>query len=179
MWSSIKSPMFTLMRSIVAQGLQTQTPLSDLWLRSSIVNVNAPPHSISISNGSIDKQAYLAPTNTSCTTAITNNTTIFHNATASTASTIVTSKKLISDDDMPNNAVSRRIASSSSAIINKEEEEEDDWGPYYRMCYRNSNPSLTTAQRRAWCKTSRLGCVQCKEPICKECWDKGYNNHPK
>jgi len=28
-------------------------------------------------------------------------------------------------------------------------------------------------QRRARYKTFRLGCVQCKYPICKECWDKG------
>ena len=55
----------------------------------------------------------------------------------------------------------------------------DSGGSYCQMCYRNSNPGLTTAQRRAQCKTSILGCVKCKEPICKECWDKGYNNHPK
>ena len=49
-------------------------------------------------------------------------------------------------------------------------------GQYCRQCYRNqSGTSLTNAQKRKNCKQSRLGCPSCNEPICKQCWEEGYD----
>ena len=50
-------------------------------------------------------------------------------------------------------------------------------GGYCRMCYRNGDPSLTSAQKRKLCKSSALGCQQCREPICSSCWGQGYDRH--
>lgn len=49
---------------------------------------------------------------------------------------------------------------------------------YCRMCYRNNkNDKTTSAEAKKKCKMSRLGCAICKEPICKSCWDSGYDKH--
>ena len=49
-------------------------------------------------------------------------------------------------------------------------------GQYCRQCYRNqSGTSLTNAQKRKNCKQSWLGCPSCNEPICKQCWEEGYD----
>ena len=54
-----------------------------------------------------------------------------------------------------------------------------------RMCYRNLckgteeeiKLSGKGKAKKARCKKSRLGCVQCDEQICKACWDAGYDMH--
>ena len=48
-----------------------------------------------------------------------------------------------------------------------------------RMCYRLQDPAIPSREREKKCKFSRLGCPQCKEPICKECWAMGYDKHKK
>lgn len=55
-----------------------------------------------------------------------------------------------------------------------------DNSDYCRMCYRihrSENPSLGYKAIRKMCSKSRMGCAQCKEPICKSCWENGYDNH--
>ena len=36
---------------------------------------------------------------------------------------------------------------------------------------------LTAKERKKTCRTSRLGYAICKEPICTECWEEGYDKH--
>lgn len=50
---------------------------------------------------------------------------------------------------------------------------------YCRMCYRGipATPKLSTAQKKKMCNYSRLGCTLCEEPICDDCWEKGYDRH--
>ena len=52
---------------------------------------------------------------------------------------------------------------------------------YCRMCYRKLLGTMAseqkTAVRKKMCRTSRMGCPICKEPICKECWGEGYDKH--
>jgi len=51
-------------------------------------------------------------------------------------------------------------------------------GHYCRMCYRKLPITELKAQvRKKMCRTSRMGCPICKEPICKECWGEGYDKH--
>ena len=48
---------------------------------------------------------------------------------------------------------------------------------YCRMCYRKQDDSLSSVAKKDRCKTSILGCPQCHEPICKACWEEGYDRH--
>ncbi len=48
---------------------------------------------------------------------------------------------------------------------------------YCRMCYRRA--SGDTKQKRKMCNNSKFGCPKCNEPICKDCWDLGYDLHSK
>ena len=48
-----------------------------------------------------------------------------------------------------------------------------------RMCYRTQDPSIPSRERDRLCNKSTMGCAQCKVPICKRCWSKGYNKHQK
>ena len=51
-------------------------------------------------------------------------------------------------------------------------------GTYCQMCYRKKlTTELTAKERKKTCRTSRLGCAICKEPICTECWKEGYDKH--
>ena len=50
---------------------------------------------------------------------------------------------------------------------------------YCRMCYRLQDTAVPSEQRKKNCHRSRLGCRQCQEPICKSCWEKGYDKHQK
>ena len=51
---------------------------------------------------------------------------------------------------------------------------------YCRMCYRKLDDSLSTKEKKkAVKKFSQMGCNQCREPICKGCWDEGYDRHQK
>ena len=53
-------------------------------------------------------------------------------------------------------------------------------GDYCRMCYPNPKQvtnSLTWKERKKRCRTSALGCPIYKEPVCNECWKKGYDKH--
>jgi len=54
-------------------------------------------------------------------------------------------------------------------------------GHYCRMCYRKLVGTTASEQkaavRKRMCRTSRMGCPICKEPICKECWGEGYDKH--
>ena len=59
-------------------------------------------------------------------------------------------------------------------------------GSYYRMCYRNNKDAvgtngkkLTPAQRKKkpQCGSDRMGCIQCNEIMCEDCWKNGYNKH--
>ena len=52
-------------------------------------------------------------------------------------------------------------------------------GSYCRMCYRKQDKSLSHERQRMHCKTSTMGCPQCNEPICKHCWEEGYDMHVK
>ena len=46
-----------------------------------------------------------------------------------------------------------------------------------KMCYRKTKDSgLSSKERRKKCRSSRMGCAKCQEPICQECWDEGYDN---
>ncbi len=49
---------------------------------------------------------------------------------------------------------------------------------YCRMCYRKQlTTELSAKERKKTCRTSKMGCPICKEPIRKECWKEGYNKH--
>jgi hypothetical protein len=51
-------------------------------------------------------------------------------------------------------------------------------GRYCRICYRKQiTMDLLSHQRANRCRTSVMGCPICKEPICKECWEEGYDKH--
>ena len=55
----------------------------------------------------------------------------------------------------------------------------DKGASYCRMCYRNAPCTLSAKDKRKLCKGSRLGCNQCREPICEVCWEKGYDKHQR
>ncbi len=49
---------------------------------------------------------------------------------------------------------------------------------YCRMFYqKQSSIELTSEVRKGACRTSKMGYPICKEPICKECWNDGYDTH--
>jgi hypothetical protein len=49
---------------------------------------------------------------------------------------------------------------------------------YCRMCYRTQlNTELSSKERKKTCRTSKMECPICMEPICKECWKEGYDKH--
>ncbi len=52
-------------------------------------------------------------------------------------------------------------------------------GEYCRMCYQKqvSTELVKAKGRKQRCRTSRLGCAICKEPICTEYWKEGYDRH--
>ena len=51
-------------------------------------------------------------------------------------------------------------------------------GTFYQMCYRKQlTTELIANKRKKTCRTSRLGCVICKEPICTKYWKEGYDKH--
>ncbi len=57
---------------------------------------------------------------------------------------------------------------------------------YCRMCYRSQAGAVkpdgskkSSYEKKRDCKTSVMGCVQCREPICSDCWGKGYDVHQK
>ena len=50
-------------------------------------------------------------------------------------------------------------------------------GSYYRPCYRKrSNIKEGYSQRRRDCSSSRLGCKECEEFFCAQCW-KSYDHN--
>ena len=62
-----------------------------------------------------------------------------------------------------------------------------DYADYCKMCYRknikrlkseNSSVDARTIQKKL-CNKSSMGCAQCKELICKSCWEDGYDKHEK
>ena len=57
---------------------------------------------------------------------------------------------------------------------------------YCRMCYRSQFGAMkpdgskkTSDEKKRDCNRSAMGCKICKEPICKDCWSKGYDIHQK
>jgi hypothetical protein len=51
-------------------------------------------------------------------------------------------------------------------------------GRYCWMCYQKQiTMDLLSHQRENRCRTSVMGCPICEEPICKECWEEGYDKH--
>ena len=50
---------------------------------------------------------------------------------------------------------------------------------YCRKCYRLQDAAIPSQQREKNCNSSRLGCVQCQEPICKSCWKRDTTNTKK
>ena len=54
-----------------------------------------------------------------------------------------------------------------------------DKSKYCRMCYRNQPAGLSIKKKKESCTASRFGCPSCDEPICKKCWNKGYDLHQK
>ena len=50
---------------------------------------------------------------------------------------------------------------------------------YCRMCYRNQPDTMSRSEKLKNSKSSRLGCPQCNEQVCKVCWEKGYDKHLK
>ena len=52
-------------------------------------------------------------------------------------------------------------------------------GDYCRMCYRKQCGNVTAGTKKMLCKTSGMGCPSCSEPICKACWEEGYDMHMK
>lgn len=51
------------------------------------------------------------------------------------------------------------------------------WLSKLRMCYRTQDPSIPSRDRDKLCKKSTMWCAQCKEPLCKQCRNKGYDKH--
>ena len=49
---------------------------------------------------------------------------------------------------------------------------------YCRMCVRNDKRDVSHREKEKAAKTSSMGCIQCREPICKACWAVGYDKHP-
>ena len=52
-------------------------------------------------------------------------------------------------------------------------------GYYCKMCYRKQGKKGQFADRRKKCNSSHLGCLICKEHICDDCWNSGYDKHLK
>ncbi len=57
---------------------------------------------------------------------------------------------------------------------------------YCRMCYRKQHDAVksdgtkkSSEEKKKDCNYSKMGCVQCEEPICKSCWEEGYDRHQK
>ena len=50
---------------------------------------------------------------------------------------------------------------------------------YCKMCYRNTAGGGTKKERLKKCNNSRLGCSFCKETICDDCWNSGYDQNQK
>ncbi len=50
-------------------------------------------------------------------------------------------------------------------------------GSYCRQCYRNMPKGMDSKEKRRSCKTSKMGCPSCWEPICNACWENGYDQH--
>ena len=48
---------------------------------------------------------------------------------------------------------------------------------YCRMCVRKDKRNISFREKEKDAKQSRMGCNQCREPICKVCWAKGYDKH--
>ena len=48
---------------------------------------------------------------------------------------------------------------------------------YCRMCYMNTEKTGSTAEKKKKYSRSRLGCVICREKICKTCWESSYDKH--
>ena len=48
---------------------------------------------------------------------------------------------------------------------------------YCRMCYRKQDASWSFEQKKEKCRNSTMGCKICQEPICKHCWEEGYDKH--
>jgi len=49
-------------------------------------------------------------------------------------------------------------------------------GRYCQQCYNNQLSRFSSAQKKKKCYRSIKGCPACNEPICKECWNAGYDN---
>mmetsp|Transcript_30013 Transcript_30013/g.63169 ORF Transcript_30013/g.63169 Transcript_30013/m.63169 type:complete len:156 (+) Transcript_30013:133-600(+) len=53
-----------------------------------------------------------------------------------------------------------------------------DSSSYCAQCYRNiKGDALSTKKKKILCRKSTMGCPSCMEPICKPCWDNGYDQH--
>ena len=50
---------------------------------------------------------------------------------------------------------------------------------YCKMCYRNKPKDLSRSQKMKKINYSILGCAVCKEAVCDDCWEKGYDKHRK
>ena len=52
-------------------------------------------------------------------------------------------------------------------------------GDYCKMCYRKLGKGGTKNERKKKCNKSRLGCPICREHICEDCWNSGYDMHKR
>ncbi len=53
-----------------------------------------------------------------------------------------------------------------------------DSSRYCAQCYRNiKGDALSSKEKKTLCRKSTMGCPSCMEPICKPCWDHGYDQH--
>ena len=52
-------------------------------------------------------------------------------------------------------------------------------GRYCKMYYRNKPSDLSRSQKMKKINYSILGCAVCKETVCDDCWEKGYDKHRK
>ena len=56
---------------------------------------------------------------------------------------------------------------------------ESESGRYCKMCYRDKPSDLSRSQKMKKINYSILGCAVCKEAVCDDCWEKGYDKHRK
>ena len=52
-----------------------------------------------------------------------------------------------------------------------------DKSKYCKQCYRKQFKLGTKKDRMKNCNYSQYGCVLCRETICNECWDSGYDKY--
>ena len=76
--------------------------------------------------------------------------------------------------------------SEERVVCTKEDGQPYKWNDFCRMCYRKQKNDVgVDGKNLAWkvkakkSRLSKMGCANCNEPICTECWEEGYDMHKK